>query len=103
MYISHAVMFVAHDLNMELCVMNIYEYHRLSDVAKEMLLRNEAIMIESYYEKGCLVLVYFLNGFFVEIISFKGEIVSHLPFERGYKVSKSLELKKKDIDLKLAA
>lgn len=68
--------------------MNIYDYIKLSDKEKEMILKNEALYMEFYAEEDSLVYVYFLNGFFVEVTMKNGKIVDNIPYKRGYKFNK---------------
>jgi hypothetical protein len=68
--------------------MTIYDYIKLSEREKEMILRSDALYLEFYAQEETLVYVYFLNGFFVEVTMKNGEIVDNIPYKRGYKFSK---------------
>ncbi|MBA2611063.1 MAG: hypothetical protein H0U95_03765 [Bacteroidetes bacterium] len=60
--------------------MTIYEYARLSTEQKKAVLKNEAILLEHFAANGNTVYVYFLNNFFIEIVTKNGKIIDNIPF-----------------------
>ncbi|MCD6069231.1 MAG: hypothetical protein K0S33_4057 [Bacteroidetes bacterium] len=64
--------------------MTIYDYAKLGPQEKWMLI-NAAQLMEQYKEGDTIISIYFLNSFFVEVVSAKGTTMDFIPFERGYK------------------
>lgn len=75
----------------ELCtMMTIYDYAKLSEGEKEELLKNQALFVDQYNDGDVLIQIYFLNGFFIEVTIRNGKITDHIPYQRGYKINKSI-------------
>jgi hypothetical protein len=70
--------------------MTIYDYAKLSEGQKEELLKNQALFIEQYNDDDVLIQVYFLNGFFVEVSIKNGKVSDYIPYQRGYKIHKTI-------------
>jgi len=68
--------------------MTIIEYAKLKPSEKETILRNESLLIDQYKIGKLEVLVYFFNGFFIEVTIQEGKIIDNLPYARGFKLDK---------------
>ena len=75
----------------------LFEYAKLSKAEKHALLIKEALFLEHYYDNGNTIYVYFLNDFFIELITKNSEVIYILPFKRGYKIGYRMELSLKKI------
>ena len=75
----------------ELCtMMTIYDYAKLSEGEKEELLKNQALFVDQYNDGDVLIQIYFLNGFFIEVTIRNGKVTDNIPYQRGYKINKSV-------------
>jgi len=72
--------------------MNLFEYARLREHEKQVVLIQHGILIEGYTEKGLIINLYRLFDFFVEIKVKEGTVIDNLPFKRGFKVAYNLLL-----------
>ena len=68
-------------------LITIFDYARLIETEKMMLIKKSALFLENYYDSGVTVYVYFLNDFFIEITEKNGKIVDNIPYKRGYRVN----------------
>lgn len=66
----------------------IFDYAKLSAAEKNEWLNNDAILIENYRDKENIIMVYYLNGFFVELTMKHGIIIDNIPYKRGYRFDK---------------
>jgi hypothetical protein len=64
--------------------MTIYDYAKLSNEEKESLLKEKALLLEVCTEEKDMILVYFLDGFFVEVTINRGKVIYNLPYKNGY-------------------
>lgn len=66
--------------------MTIQDFARLNFFEQVALLKNEATLIDNYLDAGNLVLIYALNGFFIEatINPMTESIIEIIPFKRGF-------------------
>jgi hypothetical protein len=69
--------------------MKIHEYARLNPKEKEEMIKNYALFLENYRDKESIVCVYYLNGFFVEVVTINNRIIDILPYKRGYSTIKN--------------
>lgn len=70
--------------------MTIYDYARLTENEKEILLQEQALFLEQYKEDENEIQVYFLNGFFVEVTLKNEKVIYNLPYRRGHKINKRI-------------
>ncbi|MDP1803133.1 MAG: hypothetical protein Q8L81_17360 [Bacteroidota bacterium] len=68
--------------------MTVYDYAKLGTAKKEEVLISDALFLEYYVDKGTIIYVYYLNGFFIEVTKLNGNVVDNIPFIRGYKINK---------------
>ncbi len=64
-------------------LITIYDYAKLSTTEKMKLIKGTALFIDQY-NADCIVYVYFLNGFFIEVTEKDGKIAEIIPYKRGY-------------------
>ena len=85
--------------------MTIYDYARSGAEMKNLIIREEAVLIENYKDGENTICVYLLDDFFVEITMNKGTIIDNIPFKRGYRYDKKNihTLEKKTALYKVAA
>ncbi|MES2680973.1 MAG: hypothetical protein V4635_13860 [Bacteroidota bacterium] len=66
--------------------MTIQDFARTNFFDQVSLIKNEATLIDTYLEAGNIVMVYSLNGFFIEatINPITEDIIEIIPFKRGF-------------------
>jgi len=69
--------------------MTIYDYAKLSEETKELLLKTSALLFDQYEEDRDFIYVYFLDSFFVEVTIRDEQVIFNLPYKRGYSFNKS--------------
>jgi len=74
---------------MKIEMMTIYDYAKLGEEAKELLLKTNALLFDHYMEDQDTIYVYFLDSFFVEVTVRNEKVIFNLPYKRGYCISKS--------------
>lgn len=71
------------------------EFIKLNTIEKYNLLFKSGLLVDNYIEKDFLLNLYFINGFFVEVLLSKEEntIMDIVPFKQGYNTKWYLEVK----------
>jgi hypothetical protein len=66
--------------------MTIQDFARKNFIEQVALIKNEATLIDNYLDAGNIVMVYALNGFFIEatINPITESIIEIIPFKRGF-------------------
>jgi len=91
--------------NLKLKIMTVYNYAKLSKREQESLLNSEGLYLDLYFDNENLINVYYLNGFFIEVVLCKGMVIDILPYKRGYEMDKRRlhAIQKRNALLSLAA
>lgn len=72
------------------------EFVKLNTPEKHNLLFNNGLLVDNDNEKDYVLNLYFINGFFVEVLISKTEnkVTDIVPYKHGYSVKRYLEVKK---------
>lgn len=92
-------------LQLTLNLQSFYDFAKLNREQKEMLLKEEGILLDLESDTKTFTRLYYLDSFFVEEVVNRNsnEIIDIIPYKQGYKLSSfigstSLKLKKKSIN-----
>ena len=74
-----------------------YDFAKLDINDKVTLLKKEGVFLDQDSEKGIITCLYFLQGFFVEIIYSQATsgLLHIIPFKQGYKIGMLMNATKK--------
>jgi len=67
--------------------MTLYEFIRLNLSKRADVIGTTGIFLETHLDKGNSINLYYLNGFFVEVLkSSTDKVIEITPFTKGYRV-----------------
>jgi hypothetical protein len=81
---------------------SFYDFVKLSKADQQSVLLQEGVFLDLDSEKDVLTRLYFLKGFFVELIFNKklNTVVEMIPYKQGYKIERFIEVKPNPFVLK---